>query len=149
VIDERDGSSIAHDLVKQRLDELEQVVDLLELAARVLVHLAVARQDMKLLEQLDGLAGANFVSLVRHGGTAPDKSPRACDSLQKRRNNRVSLPKSATDARKTQEQFMHGRADPFFQSGQLPSRISVRIWPGRGGNTPRGTSRAARAYAAP
>jgi hypothetical protein len=37
-------------------DELEQVVDLLELAPRVLVELALAREDVQFLEQLDRLA---------------------------------------------------------------------------------------------
>ena len=55
------------DLLEQRFDELVQVVDLLELAAAVLVELAVARQDVQLLQQLDRLAGADF----RRQGRAP------------------------------------------------------------------------------
>ena len=45
---------------QQLLDELEQVVHLLELAARVLVELALAREDVQLLEQLHRLAGAHL-----------------------------------------------------------------------------------------
>ena len=45
---------------QQRFDELEQVVDLLSLAA-VLVHLAVAGQDVQGLEQFNRLAGADVV----------------------------------------------------------------------------------------
>ena len=45
---------------QQFFDELKQVVDLLELAPRVLVELAVAGEDVQLLEQFDRLAGAYF-----------------------------------------------------------------------------------------
>ena len=40
---------------QQLLDEIEQVVDLLELAPRVLVELAFSGEDVKLFKQLDGL----------------------------------------------------------------------------------------------
>ena len=40
-------------VIEQRLNELVQVVDLLELAAGVLVEAALARQTVQLLEQLD------------------------------------------------------------------------------------------------
>ncbi|MNT45637.1 hypothetical protein D3C72_1822330 [compost metagenome] len=63
MVDQREAAALVLDLPQQRLDELEQVVDLLELAPAVLVHLAVARQDMEFLEQLDGLAGADFVGI--------------------------------------------------------------------------------------
>ena len=43
---------------QQLLDELKQVIHLLELATRILVELAVAREDVQRFEQLDGLAGA-------------------------------------------------------------------------------------------
>jgi hypothetical protein len=43
---------------QQLFDELVEVVDLLELAPRVLVELAVAGEDVQMLEQGDGLAGA-------------------------------------------------------------------------------------------
>jgi hypothetical protein len=40
------------------------VIDLLELAAAVLVHLAVARQDVQFLQQRDGLAFTDFRHVV-------------------------------------------------------------------------------------
>jgi hypothetical protein len=43
-------------VLQQLFDELEQVVDLLELAPRILVELALAREDVQLLEQLDATA---------------------------------------------------------------------------------------------
>jgi hypothetical protein len=52
-------------LLQQRLDELEQVVDLLQLAPAVLVHLPLPGEDVQFLQQLDRLAGADFV----HGMT--------------------------------------------------------------------------------
>ncbi|CAM2149265.1 hypothetical protein PT2222_210054 [Paraburkholderia tropica] len=66
VIDERDVAAILLEVVEQRLDELEQVIDLLQLAAAVLVHLAVARQDMELLQELDRLIRTDFVGLAGH-----------------------------------------------------------------------------------
>jgi hypothetical protein len=63
VVHQRDAAALGLDLLQQRFDELEQVIDLLELAPAVLVHLAVARQDMEFLEQFDGLAGADFVGI--------------------------------------------------------------------------------------
>ena len=56
-------------VVQQRLDELVQVVDLLELAPRVLVELALAREDVQLLEQVNRLAGAQLFNDLgcRHG----------------------------------------------------------------------------------
>ncbi len=68
VVDQRHVGVILLEILQQRLDELEQVVDLLELAAAVLVHLAVAREDMQRLEQLDGLAGTDFVGAGRRCG---------------------------------------------------------------------------------
>ena len=50
---------------QQRGDELVQVIDLLELAPRVLVELAFAREDVQLFEQFDGLAGAQLVDDLR------------------------------------------------------------------------------------
>jgi hypothetical protein len=52
------SSPCCQHVVHQRLDELHQVVDLLELAAAVLVQLAVAGEDVQFLEQLDRLARA-------------------------------------------------------------------------------------------
>lgn len=65
-----DGAALLLDVLEQRFDELEQVVDLLELAAAVLVHLAVAGQDVQGLEQFNRLAGADVVGFVGHGGKA-------------------------------------------------------------------------------
>jgi hypothetical protein len=45
---------------EQWLDEVEQVVDLLELAPAVLVELAVAGQEVQFLEQFDRLPGPDF-----------------------------------------------------------------------------------------
>jgi len=47
-------------LLQQRLDELIQVIDLLQLAAAILIQLAVTRQNVQLLEQLDRLPGADL-----------------------------------------------------------------------------------------
>ncbi|MPM70542.1 hypothetical protein SDC9_117497 [bioreactor metagenome] len=47
-------------IFEQWLDELIEVINLLQLAARVLVELAVARQDVQFLQQINGLAGADF-----------------------------------------------------------------------------------------
>ena len=54
VVDQRFGA------IQQRLDELVEVIDLLELAPGVLVELAVAGQDVQFLEQFDGLPGTDF-----------------------------------------------------------------------------------------
>ena len=45
---------------EQRFDEIEEVIDLLQLAPAVLIELAVARQDVQFLEQFDGLLGLDF-----------------------------------------------------------------------------------------
>jgi hypothetical protein len=57
VVGQRHGVAVGPQLLEDGLDELVQVVDLLELAARILVELAVAREDVQRLEQLDALAG--------------------------------------------------------------------------------------------
>ena len=49
------------------LDEPKQVVDLLELAARVLVELALAGEDVQGFEQLDGLARAQHLGQLVFG----------------------------------------------------------------------------------
>lgn len=67
VVGQGDGAALRLHVFQQRFDELEQVVDLLELAAAVLVHLAVAGQDVQGLEQFDRLAGADVVVFFRHG----------------------------------------------------------------------------------
>jgi hypothetical protein len=56
VIGQCDVALALQHLLQQRLDELQQVVHLLELAAAVLVELAVAREDVQRLEQLNRLA---------------------------------------------------------------------------------------------
>ncbi len=48
--------ALVRQLAQQLLDELEQVVDLLELAPRILVEPALAGEDVQFLQQLDGLA---------------------------------------------------------------------------------------------
>jgi hypothetical protein len=45
---------------EQRLDEVEEVIDLLQLAPAVLVELAVAGQDVQFLEQFDRLFRPDF-----------------------------------------------------------------------------------------
>jgi hypothetical protein len=55
-------------LLQDFFNELEQVVDLLELAPRILVELALAREDVQLLEQFDRLAGADFRGQGQGGG---------------------------------------------------------------------------------
>ena len=53
MIDQGDVVVIFLHLFQQRLDELEQVVDLLEFAPAVLVEFAFPGQDMQLFQQLD------------------------------------------------------------------------------------------------
>ena len=60
MVHQRDGGMGALPFLQQRLDELIQVIHLLELAARVLIQLAVAREDVQLLEQLQGLPLPDF-----------------------------------------------------------------------------------------
>jgi hypothetical protein len=65
------GSSL-----QQVVDELVQVVDLLELAARILVELAVPREDVQLLQELDRLARAQVGLAWRgHAGPTPQRGP--------------------------------------------------------------------------
>ncbi|MNY58206.1 hypothetical protein D3C86_1945170 [compost metagenome] len=61
MISQRDGAALFLDVLEQRLDELKQVINLLQLTAAVLVHLAVAGQDVQGLEQFYRLAGADVV----------------------------------------------------------------------------------------
>ena len=65
MIDQADGVLPLLQFAEQGFDELEQVIHLLEFAAAVLIHLAVARQDVQFLEQLDGLAGPDFIGARR------------------------------------------------------------------------------------
>jgi hypothetical protein len=55
---------IGQHVLEQRLDELHEVVDLLELAAAVLIQLAVAREDVQFLQQFDRLARLDFRGLL-------------------------------------------------------------------------------------
>jgi hypothetical protein len=52
-------------IVQQRLDELVQVVNLLQLAPRVLIQFAFPRQDVQLFEQFNRLARAKFFNHLR------------------------------------------------------------------------------------
>ena len=54
MVDQRFGA------IQQRLDEVNEVIDLFQLASGVLVEFAVAGQDMQFLEQFDRLPGADF-----------------------------------------------------------------------------------------
>jgi hypothetical protein len=57
-------------LRKQGFDEVEEVVHLLELAARVLVEAPVARQDVQFLEQFNRLAGPQLrQDVLRRAGS--------------------------------------------------------------------------------
>ena len=50
---------------QERLDELVKVINLLQFSPRILIELAITRQDVEFLEQFDGLPGANFRNLGR------------------------------------------------------------------------------------
>jgi hypothetical protein len=72
------------------------VIDLLQLAPRVLVELAVAGQDVQFLEQFDGLPGADFRN--GNGGIASgfmgrelSHSNYVCDKFRVNRIESVSL----------------------------------------------------------
>jgi hypothetical protein len=54
------GAVDGDQLGEQWLDEMEQVIDLLQLAPAVLVELAVAGQDVQFLEQFKRLSGPDF-----------------------------------------------------------------------------------------
>lgn len=57
VVSQGDGVIVLAQLFQNGFNELIQVIHLLELAARVLVELAVTREDMQRLEQLNALTG--------------------------------------------------------------------------------------------
>jgi hypothetical protein len=63
MVDQAHVGMVVQHFLQQRFDELVEVIDLLELAAAVLVQLAVAREDVQFLEQFDGLAGADLMRL--------------------------------------------------------------------------------------
>ena len=60
MIHQRQVLSGSEYLIQQRFDEMIQMIDLFQFASAVLVELAVACQDMQLLEQFDRLAGFDF-----------------------------------------------------------------------------------------
>jgi hypothetical protein len=60
VIDQRQAAATRAEFGEQRLDEVDEVVDLLQLAPAVLVELAVAGQDVQFLEQFDRLLRPDF-----------------------------------------------------------------------------------------
>ncbi|GGY16799.1 hypothetical protein GCM10011289_20280 [Paludibacterium paludis] len=66
MVDKGDPGVIRQAFLEQRFDELEQVINLFELASAILVHLPVPGQDVQFFEQGNGLAGAYFI-FVRHG----------------------------------------------------------------------------------
>ena len=69
MVGQRRRVAVFGQLLQQRLNELKQVIDLLELAARVLVDAPFARQDVQLLQQLQRLAGAQFELLGGSGSS--------------------------------------------------------------------------------
>ena len=72
MVGQHGAAAVPGQLLQQLFDEPEQVVDLFELAARVLVELALARQDMQLFEKLDRLTGTDVCSQrVSGGGRSP------------------------------------------------------------------------------
>ena len=48
-------------LLQQRLDELAEMMDLLQLAPAVLIHLAVAGEDVQFFQKFGRLTGFDFV----------------------------------------------------------------------------------------
>ena len=60
MIDEVDVWMILAYFLQQGLNKLGEVVNLLKLAAAVLIHPAVCRQDVQRLEQFNRLAGPDF-----------------------------------------------------------------------------------------
>jgi hypothetical protein len=62
VVGQRQLGAVRGQLVQDGLDEVHQVLDLLELAPRVLVEPPVAGEDVQLLQQLHRLAGRSSAS---------------------------------------------------------------------------------------
>ena len=60
MIDEVHAATFGNRVRDQWLNELRQVINLFELAPRILIHPAVDGEDMQRLEQLDRLAGPYF-----------------------------------------------------------------------------------------
>ena len=61
MIDQRHRTLFCMNFRKQRFDELKQVIDLFQLSTAVLIHLAVARQDVQFLQKFEGLTGTDVV----------------------------------------------------------------------------------------
>ena len=64
------GMTVARQLFEDRRDELVEVIDLLEFAARVLVEPSLAREDVQRLQQFQALARLQFQlrgHILRHG----------------------------------------------------------------------------------
>ena len=61
MVRQRRAAPLRREVLQQRLNEIEQVVHLLELAARVLVQLSFSGQDVQFLQQLNGLARTQFL----------------------------------------------------------------------------------------
>ena len=76
VVHKLDVGVLGQSLGQQRFDELVEVIDLLQLAPAVLVELAVAGEDVQLLEQLEGLLGTDFGVLGGHGVGRAGKAER-------------------------------------------------------------------------
>ena len=60
MVGQRQLGAVRGQLGQLLFDELHQVLNLLELAARILVQPAIAGQDVQGLEQFDRLAGAQL-----------------------------------------------------------------------------------------
>lgn len=65
-VDELHVRLIFQDFIDQWRDEAHQVIDLFQLAAAVLVHPAVPRQDVQLFQQFKGLIRV-CLKFFRHG----------------------------------------------------------------------------------
>ena len=65
MVGQRGSGAAFGQLQQQFLDKVEQVVDLLELAPRVLVELALTREDVQLFEQFDGLPRFDLIGQRR------------------------------------------------------------------------------------
>ncbi len=79
VIDQRHVAAPLQHVEQQRLDKVQQMLHLLELAPAVLVQAAVARQDVQVLQQLDRLPAQQRV-----GGVGRAHKPSDCASASMR-----------------------------------------------------------------
>ncbi len=74
VVDQHGVLVLRHHLLQQRLDEMIEMIDLFQLAPRILIELAIARQDMQFLQQLDRLVGLDFRNEC-HGASLTEACP--------------------------------------------------------------------------